>query len=69
MRDQVFWRKTARIIIILADKLGVSSERAMDIFYNSETYLKYNNPESGLQLLSDYYVVENIIRELETRNT
>lgn len=65
MRDQVLWRKTARIISILAERLDVSQQRAMDIFYNSKTFKLFNNPESGLQLLSDEYIVNDTLRELE----
>ena len=64
MRDQVLWRKTARIITILADRLSVSQERAMDIFYNSHTFELFYNPESGLQLLSDEYIVNDTLAEL-----
>ena len=64
MRDQVLWRKTARIITILAERLNVSQERAMDIFYNSHTFVLFNNPESGLQLLSDEYIVNDTLTEL-----
>lgn len=38
MRDQVFWRKSARIVTMLADRLGIEAERALDLFYNSHTY-------------------------------
>lgn len=65
MRDQVLWRKTARIITLLADRLSVSPERAMDLFYNSHTYELFANPDSGLQLLSDDYIVTDVLRELE----
>lgn len=64
MRDQVLWRKTARIITILADRLNVSQERAMDIFYNSHTFVLFNNPESGLQLFGDEYIVNDVLTEL-----
>lgn len=64
MRDQVLWRKTARIISILADRLSVSQERAMDLFYNSHTFVLFNNPETGLQLLSDEYIVNDTLTEL-----
>ncbi|MCH5309756.1 MAG: DUF3791 domain-containing protein [Prevotella sp.] len=67
MRDDVLWRKTARIITILAEKLSIAPEHAMDSFYNSETYKLFCNPESGLQLMSDYYIVEDLIRELQSR--
>ena len=68
MRDQVLWRKTARIIAILADKLNITQERAMDLVYNSDTYALYMNPESGLQLMSDFYIVEDLMRELQEKN-
>lgn len=68
MRDQVFWRKTARIIAILADRLNVTQERAMDLVYNSDTYALLTNPESGLQLMSDLYIVEDLMRELQEKN-
>ena len=63
MRDQVLWRKTARIITFLADRLSVSQERAMDLFYNSHTFILFNNPDSGLQLLSDEYIVNDALTE------
>ena len=64
----MFWRKTARIIAILADRLNVPQERAMDLVYNSDTYAMLTNPESGLQLMSDLYIVEDLMRELEKKN-
>ena len=36
----------------------------MDIFYNSHTFELFNNPESGLQLLSDEYIVNDTLTEL-----
>ena len=65
MRDQVFWRKTARIAILLADRLDIDSGRALDILYNSKTYELFANPESGLQLQSDNYILTDLLRELE----
>lgn len=65
MRDQVLWRKTARIIAILAQRLEISQQRAMDIFYNSRTFRIFSDPESGIQLLSDEYIVNDTLRELE----
>lgn len=67
MRDQVFWRKTARIICILADRLNISQERAMDLVYNSDTYALFTNPDSGLYLMSDAFIVEDLIREMQDK--
>lgn len=65
MKDQVLWRKTGRIAATLAERLGIDIERAFDIFYNSHEYELFSNPESGLQLLSDEYIITDVMMELE----
>ncbi|MBR5715723.1 MAG: DUF3791 domain-containing protein [Bacteroidales bacterium] len=65
MRDQVLWRKEARIAALLADSLAVSPERALDLLYNSRTFTLLSNPDSGLQLMSDQYILTDLLRELE----
>ena len=65
MRDQVLWRKTGRIATLLAERLDIDAERALDILYNSRTYALLTDPESGLQLQSDDYILVSILRELE----
>ena len=65
MRDQVFWRKVGRIAVLLANRLDIDAERALDILYNSHTYVLLSNPESGLQLQSDDYILTDLLRELE----
>lgn len=65
MRDQVLWRKEARIAVLLAKKLNINAERALDILYNSRTYTLLVNAESGLQLQSDEYILNDLLRELE----
>ncbi|MBR1548968.1 MAG: DUF3791 domain-containing protein [Prevotella sp.] len=65
MRDQVLWRKTGRIATLLAERLDIDTERALDLLYNSRTYALLANPESGLQLQSDQYILADLIRELE----
>lgn len=65
MRDQVLWRKTGRIATLLAERLDIDAERALDILYNSRTYSLLANPDSGLQLQSDQYILVSILRELE----
>ena len=66
MRDQVLWRKTGRIAALLADRLDIDTERALDILYNSRTYSLLSNPDSGLQLQSDQYILADMLKELET---
>ena len=37
----------------------------MDLFYNSHTFELFSNPDSGMQLLSDEYIVNDTLRELD----
>ena len=64
MRDNVLWRKQARIIMALASALEIEEEKALDIFYSTETYRQLSDPKYGLQLMSDGYVIENVLDEL-----
>ena len=65
MRDQVLWRKTGRIAVLLAERLNIDTERALDILYNSHTYALLINPDSGLELQSDAYIIADLLHELE----
>lgn len=68
MRDAVLWRKQSHIIMLLADKLNIGAERALDLFYSTETYRRLANPDSGIRLMSDLYILEDILKELESNN-
>ena len=65
MRDQVLWRKEGRIAAELAARLDIDVERALDIFYNSHTHALLVNPDSGLWLQSDDYILTDLLREIE----
>ena len=64
MRDNILWRKQSRIIMILADTLNISPERALDLYYATTVYRQMCDPNYGLQLMSDDYIVEELIKEL-----
>ena len=66
MRDQVLWRKVGRIADLLAKRLEIDTARALDVLYNSRTYALLENPDSGLQLQSDEYILNDLLRELES---
>lgn len=66
MRDNVLWRKQSRIIMLLADALQIDAERALDLFYATKIYEQLSDPKYGLQLMSDNYVLEELIEELRT---
>ena len=68
MRDSVLWRKQSHIIASLANKLDIDEERALNIFYSTNTYKQLTAPNTGLQLMSDAYILENILNELTELN-
>lgn len=64
MRDSVLWRKKSRIVMMLAKEKKISPEQALDLFYSSHTAQLLSNPNTGLQLMSDQYVFEDLLAEL-----
>ena len=64
MRDNVLWRKESRIVLALAAALSIDAERALDVYYSTQTARQLSDPKYGLQLMSDGYIVENILSEL-----
>lgn len=67
MRDSVLWRKQSRIVMLLAKKKNITPEQALDIYYSSRTAQLLSNPNTGLQLMSDQYVLEDLLEELKKR--
>ncbi len=65
MRDSVLWRKISHVIILLVETLQIDAERAIDLFYSTKTYQQLTNPKTGLQLMSDQYILENVLAELK----
>lgn len=66
MRDAVLWRKQSHIIMMLADALKIDAEQALDLFYSTKTYQQLSDPKYGLQLMSDQYIVDEVLMELKT---
>ena len=57
MRDSVLWRKQSRIVMLLAKEKNITPEQALDIYYSSRTAQLLSDPNTGLQLMSDQYVL------------
>lgn len=64
LKKSQLWTKIGRICTILAKQLDVSPERAFDIYQNSKTSELLNDERSLLYLMSDLYIVDDIIAEL-----
>ena len=65
MRDTVLWRKQSHIIVLLADTLQIDAERALDLFYSTKIYQQLSDPRYGLQLMSDQYILDDIMLEIQ----
>ena len=64
MRDAVLWRTQSHIIMMLAEALHIEAEQALDLFYSTKTYKQLSDPKYGLQLMSDQYIVDDVLKEL-----
>lgn len=69
LSDLLMWNKIGRIVALLAERLNVSGERALDIFYTSRTNERLHDESTGLYLMSDLYIVDDIILELQGSQT
>ena len=49
---------------MLAETLHIDAERALNLFYTTKVYQQLSDPKYGLQLMSDDYILENLIEEL-----
>lgn len=61
------WNKIGRIVTLLSNRIDVSGERALDLFYTSHTNERLHNERTGLYLMSDLYIVDELITELRTQ--
>ena len=50
--------------MMLADTLNIDAERALDIFYSTKIYQQLSDPKYGLQLMSDNYILEDLMEEI-----
>jgi hypothetical protein len=64
MRDNVLWRKQSHIIMMLAETLSIDAERALDLYYSIQTARHLSEARYGLQLMSDQYILDNILEEI-----
>ena len=63
MRDSVLWRKQSRIIMMQAETLHIDAERALNLFYTTKVYQQLSDPKYGLHLMSEDYILENLIED------
>lgn len=58
-------KKYARIIMLLAEETGMSVEESLKVFYESDVYQMLSTGEADLHCRSDYYILDEILIEIE----
>lgn len=67
INETLLQMKYSRIISLLAQQLNIDHPQALDLFYNSETYSFLNRKMYHLHNMSDAYLVDEIILELQSK--
>lgn len=65
INETLLQMKYARVITQLSERLGINPQRALDIFYNSSIYGYLSQKMYHLHNMSDAYLVDEIILELQ----
>lgn len=58
------WGRIGAITCHIAKKLNIPPLEALKKFYRSVTCEKFHNPQTGLYLYSDLYIVDNFMAEI-----
>ncbi|MBR3496955.1 MAG: DUF3791 domain-containing protein [Prevotella sp.] len=67
MNETLLQMKYARVISLLAETLGIGDDRALELFYMSDTYRYLSRKMYHLHNMSDAYLVDEIILELQAK--
>ena len=68
MIDVLVWNKYTRVVMQLAERLNISPEKALHLFYNSKVYALLLNKQYPLITLSDAYITDEIILSYNSNN-
>ncbi|MCF0197341.1 MAG: DUF3791 domain-containing protein [Bacteroidaceae bacterium] len=64
LSDLNMWNKIGRVVMLLSEQLDVDLRQAFDIFYKSKTCRNLHDASTGLYLMSDRYILEDLQNEL-----
>lgn len=64
LSDLNMWNKIGRIIAMVAKERNIGVAKATDLFYRSKTCSELHNPDTGLYLMGDKYILDNLLSEI-----
>jgi len=69
INETLLQMKYARVITLLAERLNISQQEALGLFYESETYTHLSNKSNRLHNMSDAFLADELIIELQNKHT
>ncbi len=67
IQEIIMSNRIGAIAVILAERLNITSVKALKLFYESETCSKLHDKTTGLYLYGDLYVADEFMREMEDK--
>ncbi len=67
IQEIIISNRIGAIAVLLAERLNITSVKALKLFYESETCSKLHDKTTGLYLYGDLYVVDEFMREMENK--
>lgn len=67
INETLLQMKYARVVNLLAERLGITHPQALEVFYYSETYRHLSDLRNHLHNMSDAYLAEEIVNERQTK--
>lgn len=64
VRQILLWQQIGCTVVALAEKLGITYKKALDLFYASDTCRRLHDERSGLYLFSHLYLADEVMREM-----
>ena len=65
LSDILMWNKIGRIVTLLSERLDITPEHALDLFYTSQTNKRLHDPSTLLYTFGDLYIVDEVVREIQ----
>ena len=63
VRQILLWQQIGCIVVALSEILQVTPRKALDIFYASDPCRRLHDERTGLYLMSDRYIADEVTRE------
>ena len=60
LSDVLMWNKIGRVVTRLSEERGISSSKALDLFYTSQLCRDLHDPATGLYLMGDEFLTQAV---------